>query len=150
MVALYIATLLALGGDAKKRCVHFESGVSLGYKAQYEFKRLIVNSTITLKMRDGTVLIDDELDALWFTKSTVYGYTSGIYNQRRFGFAWRDDVGLVKSYESQALYEEVIAEAGALSPSSPSGYVGGRIIFDKLKNQTKHKDQRCRTPLFAW
>ena len=110
--------------NANQTCVELPNGLTISDVALFDPKEYFWVSRSTLKLSDGTLLIENEdyISGFHFSESTLYGRVKlNDDTKKDYDFAFRSDVGLVFEREAPDQYKKLKEEAGPLIVVIPSG-----------------------------
>ena len=131
-----------------RQCVRLDNGLMLGYAAVFDLGRPLFRPIVVPKYWDGTPLVHNDVFPLYVSDTTLYGTVkeSGVL----VDYAWREDTGLVSQAEAPALYDRLVAEAGAVNRDVGSGWLGAGIVFQILAESPANRKEHCLTRLITW
>ena len=140
----------------QKQCIDLKNGLYLGYNAVFDFRRvngwpdILARPFVVPKYSDGTPLVDQSLYTLYITDTSVYGHTWGEPTGPVFHFAWRADVGVVRSDQDRETYRRIVDEAGPANHGIGQGGYGASIVLERMAELPDYSYQWCPTRLIVW
>ena len=96
-------------------CAEFPNGLIAGWNGLFDRSNYLWAPSMVLKRFDGSVLVRDNIDTVYFSETTIFGETGPrLLSEREYKFVYRNDTGLVFEYEEPEKYQKLVDEAGDL------------------------------------
>ena len=133
-----------------KICVQLPNGLLIGYTALFDRANYLWLPGVNLKLADGTILIWDDIESIYFSKTTVYGTAWPKHrNAKHYDFAYRPDTGLVLGKDDPAAYERLEAQAGKLLRSTRASINTNLLgAYEIFTNEPAYRRQYCPLSIF--
>lgn len=131
-------------------CTEFPNGLIAGWDGLFNRNKYLWAPSMVLKRPDGSVLIKDNIDSVYFSETTVFGWTGpNLPPDNEYKFAYRNDAGLVHEYNDPERYQKLVDEAGELI------WVYGRKMdtnlwgaYDEMIKDPVYRRTFCPLPIF--